>query len=691
MSTGTPSNAPNMQPCAAHHQLIPTRLKDALRQFVTAHNMHLSPRSLTHPTVASALVALVLTALLYADTLTLPLFSDDLALIPWLESISWRALWSTPTIYASYYRPLWFTLWRVWGRLVGGLHPPGLHFLNVVAHFAASWLVGLLAAAWIRPMASKPRSHHDSRGRAIPACLATALFAVFPFSRQAVAWPGALYNPLVSAMAAGALLAYDRGRQGHGKRWIGLALLLAALAPFSYECGMLVGPMVVITEGIGWLQRRWQRHSWWPLAFVSLLAVTTLIWRTVRGTGVIGFGLNLPDLQRNVGYLVQGLIYPTAPLAQWLAAWQGLDSELCLWLVALPTLALLAWSGLRWNRDAFFLGAIWFALFAMPPVITMEADWFALAPRYLYLPAVGVSLVWAAAISAWLTPLRPSWQAWVTGTLLVALLIPAVVFTRDGVRLYEMAGESIWDAAKAATHEQSLLLVNLPMRITPRSRIYPLGFEGITPLPARITAEELVYVHTGIRDTAEAIAFGTVAVDEPPDYTYQLFGQPVGRKGLTTAVRQTCAVYLTRYEPERIHMVEAGAAGETILPGEPLAHFGDYVTLLDAACTCDEAGQVHLTAYWRVEAAVEADTTVFAHLLSPGGTRVAQADGYPLLGMFPFWLWEPGELVRDVRHFAPVPAGEYTVGLGMWEPATGERWPAAGHPDGVVLLPVRCP
>jgi hypothetical protein len=59
--------------------------------------------------------------------------------------------------------------------------------------------------------------------------------------------------------------------------------------------------------------------------------------------------------------------------------------------------------------------------------------------------------------------------------------------------------------------------------------------------------------------------------------------------------------------------------------------------------------------------------------------------------MFPFWLWKPGETVRDVRHFDPMPAGEYVLRLGLWELATGEHWPAAGYADGVVLLPVRCP
>ncbi|HEY72052.1 MAG TPA: hypothetical protein G4N99_02140 [Thermoflexia bacterium] len=662
MTKDTRARRPNSSACS-------TRLRERIQ------------RRLPRPAVASALVALALTGLLYGDTLALPLFSDDLVQIPWLESISWRELWASPSPY-GYYRPLWYSLWRLWGVLVGGLHPPGLHLLNLIAHFAAAWLAGLLAVTWMRRGAACPRPY-------IPACLAAALFAVFPFSRQAVAWPGAVYNPLVSAMAAGAVLSYDRGRQGHGQWWIGLALLLAGLAPLTYEAGLLVAPLVILTEGLGWLQGRWsRRYSWWPLAFAGLCAAALALWRAMRGAGVTSFGLNPSDLYHNAAYLVQGLVYPVAPLAQRLAAWLELDTELCLWLIALPTLALLAWSGLKRNRSAFSLGAIWFALFALPPAVSMEADWFALAPRFLYMTAAGGALMWTAAAGDWITRLRRSWHTPLIVVVLAALLIPAALFVRDGMHLYRMAGESIWDAAEAT--QSPILLVNLPMRITPHGRAYPLGFEGVTPLPMRVTAEELVRVHTGIRDAAEAVAFGIVAADDPPDYDYQLFGREAGWEELAAAVRQARAVYLTRYENKRIHLVEAGSASEPI-SGEPLARFGDRVALLKAECTCDARGQVHLTAHWQVETSVKTDATVFAHLLDSEGALAAQADGYPLLGMLPFWLWEPGEVVRDTRHFDPVQAGEYTIRLGMWELATGERWLADNQPDGVMLLPVRCP
>lgn len=641
-------------------------------------------RWLTHPATVAGVIAVVLTGLLYVGAVFLPLFSDDLVQIPWLESISWRQLWTGPSPY-GYYRPLWYTLWRGWGWLVGGLHPTGLHVLNLVAHVVATFLTGVLAANWLP--ADRVR-----RDRAIAAGCAATFFVVFPFSRQAVAWPGAVYNPIVSGLTAGAVLAYDSGRGRHSGWRIGLALLLVSLGPLFYESGILAAPLLLLVELIGRLRARWESRSSWPLAFVGVFVITLAFWRFMRGAGVTPFGVTVADLWHNGGYLVQGLIYPLAPVAQRVVEWTGFDSALGIWLLALPTVLVLGWWGLRQCSDLLLLGMAWFGLFALPPLVSMEADWFALAPRFLYMTAAGVSLVWTAALLPRIANARGFWQTTTIVLLLGALLVPAGLFVRDGLHLYSMAGESIWGAAAAVTEGQRVLLVNLPRRITPEGRLYPLGFEGVTPLPMRVTAEGLAYVHTGVRDGAEAVAFGVVATEQPENYTYELFGTTVGWQEVTQAIRSVDTVYLTRYEPDRIHLFEAGGVDPAPVAAGPTTEFGEHVELLDAVSSCDRAGRVRLTAWWRVRSAVEVDASVYAHLLEGShGSLVNQADGRPLLGMLPFWLIDEEDLVRDVRHLGPVPSGSYTVQFGLWEPATGERWPAKGHPDGIVTLSVECP
>ncbi len=644
---------------------------------------HAALQVLGRPVVSAALLALALTALLYGEALALPLFSDDLVQIPWLESISWGELWSGPSPY-GYYRPLWYSLWRLWGGLLGGLQPAGLHLLNLIFHFSASALVGTLAARWAG------RDARLARRRAA-ALLATALFVAFPFARQAVAWPGAVYNPIVSALAAAAVLTYDRGRSSGNVRYVALAATLCVLAAFHYEAGLLTAPLVLLVEVVGRASRWWhQRRRWWPLVFLAVFISTFVVWQTMRQPATATFGLHAEDLRRNVGFLLQGLIYPAAPLAQALASWTGLGGEVCLWLVGLPVLGTLLWRGLRSRKDLLLLGLGWFALFALPPLVSMEADWFELAPRFLYTTAPGVALIWAAGVVPALSRLPARWQRMLASALAVLLLLPAAVFVRDGVALYGMAGEAIWDAARAVSEDRPLLLVNLPMRVTPRDRLYPLGFEGITPLPQRVTGAELLYVHTGIADAAEAVSFGAVATDDPAAYTYQLLGPSLAWDELVAAVRQGSAVYLTEYEGGRIHLLDAGGLVDQPPSPETIAVFGNKVALLAAEASCDEHGHLQLSAVWRAEGPIETDVTIFAHLLNETGVLQTQADGSPLLGMLPFRLWQSGEVMRDVHHFGRLLRGQYEIRLGLWEPMTGERWAAAGHKNGFVVLQASC-
>ena len=646
------------------------------------------------PPVISLGVAIILTWALYGDTLTLPLFSDDLVQIPWLEHISWHALWTSPSPY-GYYRPLWYTLWRIWGGVTGGLRPFGLHALNLIAQVMAAWMVGLLAVAW--------SVWEDSSHRMAVAALSTAWFATFPFARQAVAWPGAVYNPLVSAMAAGALLAYDRGRRENAPLWFLCALILVGIAPLTYEVGLLVPLLLALAEAIGQLSHRWSRRGWWwSLLFIAALPVTFLLWQRMRGAGVTGFGLTAADVRHNLGYLLQGAVYPTAPLAQWLVERLSYPPEAGLWLVALSTGGLLVAGLRRAHRPLLALGVVWSLLFAIPPIVSMKSEWFALAPRYLYMTAGGSALVWAIAIVDWiwrglerlrLTGRRSALGLWgLCGGVLLLLLLPAGRFIRQGVHWYTLAGESIWDAAHIAEEaDDPILLVNLPMRITPRRRLYPLGFEGITPLPMRVTAEDLAYVYTGRRISARAVSFGIVATDDPPDYTYLLHGPEIGWEDLAAAVRQGVTIYLTRYESARIHLVEAGSMlSANTLSISPLALFGGRIALLNATSTCDLQGRIRLVTDWRVESSIETDATVFVHLLDTEGTVIAQADGYPLRQMLPFWLLRPGETVHDVRDLGPVSPGAYTLRLGIWDLATGEQWPSDHLSDGFLLQSVHC-
>ena len=90
---------------------------------------------------------------------------------------------------------------------------------------------------------------------------------------------------------------------------------------------------------------------------------------------------------------------------------------------------------------------------------------------------------------------------------------------------------------------------------------------------------------------------------------------------------------------------------------------------------------------WQVERPWVVTPAVFVHLYDAAGALVAQHDGPPGDGRVPVTLWNTGDILREV-HPIPLPAGlppaTYTLAVGLYDPATGERfrrscWRAAPH------------
>jgi hypothetical protein len=107
--------------------------------------------------------------------------------------------------------------------------------------------------------------------------------------------------------------------------------------------------------------------------------------------------------------------------------------------------------------------------------------------------------------------------------------------------------------------------------------------------------------------------------------------------------------------------------------------FGDVIELLGfdlSGANFAAGGPVPLTLYWKAREPVEANYTVFVHILDRAGHLVAQQDNPPVQGNLPTSLWLPGIMVRDnyqIELPADQPAGEYAIRIGMYSADTGER------------------
>ena len=92
------------------------------------------------------------------------------------------------------------------------------------------------------------------------------------------------------------------------------------------------------------------------------------------------------------------------------------------------------------------------------------------------------------------------------------------------------------------------------------------------------------------------------------------------------------------------------------------------------------AGWLGLRTFWVVEQPFDRDFFIFVHLLDAAGNTVAQRDAPPWQGRFPTSSWRPGTVVVDINDVplpAGLPAGTYTIALGMFDPASGAHPPIA--------------
>ena len=124
----------------------------------------------------------------------------------------------------------------------------------------------------------------------------------------------------------------------------------------------------------------------------------------------------------------------------------------------------------------------------------------------------------------------------------------------------------------------------------------------------------------------------------------------------------------------------AQTAKTALPPAASLAEFGEGVYLLDSDIRPPaRPGQpFEISADWTTAAALDANYTIFAHLVDADGQIIAQQDQQPLGGRYPTSVWQPGEVVSDtISIAAPAEASgkEICLRLGMYDLRSLERLP----------------
>ncbi len=611
---------------------------------------------------------------LYADTLALPFFEDDPVHIRWLSwhpglLDPWRSAEMLPD-----YRPLGRFIMQMWARLLGWHDPVILRAHNLLLHALNA---ALTAALTLRL--------HRGRGRDVAAGLAALLFAAFPFAYQAVPWINVLFYPLVTFLLLAMALAYIEGRARGRGRLILLALGLAFLAPFEIEHAVMAFTLLAALEGLWWLWK-WQARVWavGPAAAMVGNVIFVFIW-AAQPRFEYSFGFPTPERIAKIAvYFLQGLSFPAAPLAR-LPYDRGLtDNLLPVVLVGLPALLTLAW--LLWRRGRGFLllmALAWFGLLSVPSLLYLEFDYVHDSPRLLYPVAPAAAMLWGTLAAQ---AKKRSLETVLAAALLMGGVGIGSVFVREQVWFYKLGAAPIAEADAIAARvpdDAMMLLVNMPSWVSTDPTAYVLGNFGAQVFPFWLDAGDMIFAQRGEEQAAREVAFPNV--NQPTRYYHGLAGDVVDWETLRNLMREARGgVYLARYAPDAIHLEAAGR----IHPGPlsaPTATFGDSIVLETDTINVEVSPYPHVRVVlrWRIDAKRAANETVFLHLTAPSGEVVAQADGYPLLGLAPFWLWEPGDILEEIRRVPYTPDSSYQLWLGVYNADTGDRLPgidASGAP-----------
>ena len=115
--------------------------------------------------------------------------------------------------------------------------------------------------------------------------------------------------------------------------------------------------------------------------------------------------------------------------------------------------------------------------------------------------------------------------------------------------------------------------------------------------------------------------------------------------------------------------------------------FGSEIELIGyelAAPDVRPGDTLTLTLYWSALAQPSRNYTVFTHIVDSAGQTVTGWDNMPCLEDCPTTRWRIGRLIEDT-HLIPLsaelPAGEYSIALGLYFLETGERLPVRGAED----------
>ncbi len=647
-----------------------------------------------------------LTWLFYGNSVTLPFFFDDFVHYPFVESNNVLQIWFS-TAELAYYRPLNFTLWRITYEVLQHHNPQVDHAVNLILHAANSFMAGWLAARlWdLRgdrfPVVSRDEAQIDW-WRAL---LSATLFLLFPFSYQAVPWAGSLSHLLVTSLVLLSLLFFVQMRRTKVTIWGIASLLVAIIAPFAHENGVLIMPFLVLVDlTTPVLSRRWRQAIRTAVIWSLPLAIYLPAWFSLpRLSEGRLFDNNLEGILQNTAYFAQGAFYPFTRFGGWLTFERGMNDMTAVALLSGLALAVAIIIQLMHRATLrSLLPWSWIGLASLPAILFLVFEYVINGPRLLMLAGVGVAWLWADVILLFTRggkrgSLERLARVVVAVTFTLLLLVHNANFLRERMVMHKILGDGFQQVvaitSEANAAGQKAVVVNFPSWLAPKHADFALGHEGVLFWPDYVPPEVFMAIHTG-----EPGDLNFVKVDgiRPAleNYFYGLTGPNPDWASISAVPSQ---VFGTDYAPDKLTLSPVGELGshQRDQPA-PLAIFtgtgGEENIKLLSAQALLEADGIKIESLWQASG-VSPQTTVFVHLVDNAGNLVAQADGDPLGGSYPMEIWVGDGLVLDKRSIDLANTQDIGIRLGLYDRLTGMRLVAGEengnlYPENAVPLPL---
>ncbi|MEM7801613.1 MAG: hypothetical protein AAF633_20625, partial [Chloroflexota bacterium] len=484
-----------------------------------------------------------MTLIIFGRALFLPFFFDDLVHLPFVDQYSLAELWASAAD-APYYRPLTFSVWKLFYLILGEHNPIVHHGINLFLHAFNGLLVGLLSLRLYR-MNGHASNRLPLAGSGI---LGASIYLVFPFHYQTIPWPGALSQILVTSLTLGSILAYLAAEDTrHRWAYLSLGLGLAALAPFAHENGVLVGPLLFLIELMRFRPTRWRTAILYP----ALFTLPALLWLPLRfsittGREELEILANWEAVYQNLVYFFQGLTFPFTIVGQRVMAltgWGDFRTIFVLGGAALFFVIFLAWTSRLTLWRMFLLGIGWWFIGIGPALIVFDFDYVIKGPRLMTLAAVGIALFWEAAILS--LHVDSSDQSHKSAEPqnspnighfrrfkgVIGILLSLFIAGGGGGFLwqqmshYQMIGsayhQTVEWAFEAEKQNQQLVFINFPARVVKQPLTFAVGHEGVSFWPVYAPHRSIVTINGGPPNANPVfLSYDGIRLEQP--YLYNL-------------------------------------------------------------------------------------------------------------------------------------------------------------------------